>query len=723
MESIGALSKKLSDYLDPKKVKQVNKAYNFACEAHSGQFRSSGDPYVTHPIAVASILSSFRMDEDSLSAAMLHDVIEDTGIPKSVIEENFNKEVAELVDGVSKLDKLSISSRNEAEAENLQKMVLAMSKDIRVIVVKLADRLHNMRTLLYLSREKQLKIAKETLEIYAPIAHRIGMNNVYRELEDLAFKVIYPTRYERLTAAVKKNRGGQKRTLNRIQKELSKKLLDQGIPALVEGREKHVYSIYRKMKQRQRSFEEIMDVYAIKIIVDTPENCYRTIGHIHSLYKPVEGRFKDYIAIPKSNGYQSLHTGVVGLKGFPVEVQIKTQEMNDMAENGIASHWLYKSGNQSDTSPQIRARRWVAGLLEMRDNYESTEEFIESVKTDIFPDEIYVFTPQGKIIEMSGGSTAIDFAYAVHTDIGHHCRACRINRRLAPLSVPLESGQTVEILTEKVPQTSPAWLNFAVTPRARNSIRHYLSNLKTSEARKFGKKLLDQSLANMGIKLRDIEKTDLRKVLNNIGVRSLNRLLEEIGLGLRVGNIVAQQITGFLKGNHKVEEKDMVPLEITGSEGLIVNYAVCCKPIPGDSVIGHFTAERGLVVHQERCKNILSVREDPQQCFPVNWGEPSGRSFNAQIKVVGRDEPGLLANLASVITSQETNIASIQTTEINTGMHEFVLDLEVSDRLHLSKILRKIRTLNNIVSVSRIHDWEMRQATACLLYTSPSPRD
>ena len=551
MESIGALSKKLSDYLDPQKVKQVNRAYNFACEAHSGQFRSSGDPYVTHPIAVASILSSFRMDEDSLSAAMLHDVIEDTGIPKSVIEEKFNKEVAELVDGVSKLDKLSISSRTEAEAENLQKMVLAMSKDIRVIVVKLADRLHNMRTLMYLSREKQLKIAKETLEIYAPIAHRIGMNNVYRELEDLAFKVTYPTRHERLTAAVKKNRGGQKRTLNKIQKELGKKLLDQGIPALVEGREKHIYSIYRKMKERHRSFEEIMDVYAIKIIVDTPENCYRTLGHIHSLYKPVEGRFKDYIAIPKSNGYQSLHTGVVGLKGFPVEVQIKTQEMNDMAENGIASHWLYKSGNQSDTSPQIKARRWVAGLLEMRDNYESTEEFIESVKTDIFPDEIYVFTPQGEIIEMSGGATAIDFAYAVHTDIGHHCRACRINRRLAPLSVPLESGQTVEILTDKVPQTSPAWLNFAVTPRARNGIRHYLSNLKTSEARKFGKKLLDQSLGNINIKLRDIEKEDLRKVLNHIGVRSLNRLLEEIGLGLRVGNIVAQQMIGFLRDSEK----------------------------------------------------------------------------------------------------------------------------------------------------------------------------
>tara|TARA_Y100000768_G_scaffold232854_1_gene175935 strand:+ start:11304 stop:13448 length:2145 start_codon:yes stop_codon:yes gene_type:complete len=712
MESIGALSKKLSDYLDPKKVKQVNQAYNFACEAHSGQYRSSGDPYVTHPIAVASILSSFRMDEDSLSAAMLHDVIEDTGIPKSVIEEKFNKEVADLVDGVSKLDKLSITSRTQAEAENLQKMVLAMSKDIRVIVVKLADRLHNMRTLLYLDREKQLKIARETLEIYAPIAHRIGMNNVYRELEDLAFKIIYPTRHERLKAAVKKNRGGQKRTLNKIQKELNKKLLDQGIPAYVEGREKHIYSIYRKMKKRQRSFEEIMDVYAIKIIVDTPENCYKTLGHIHNLYKPVEGRFKDYIAIPKSNGYQSLHTGVVGLKGFPIEVQIKTQEMNDMAENGIASHWLYKSGNQSDTSPQIRARKWVAGLLEMRDNFESTEEFIESVKTDIFPDEIYVFTPQGKIIEMSGGSTAIDFAYAVHTDVGHHCKACRINRRLAPLSVPLESGQTIEILTDKVPQTSPAWLNFAITPRARNSIRHYLSNLKTSEARKFGKKLLEQSLAHTAIRLRDIDKKELRKVLNNIGVRSLNRLLEEIGLGLRVGNIVAQQITGFLKKTNDLKSSEVVPLEITGSEGLIVNYAVCCKPIPGDSVIGHFTAERGLVIHQERCKNILSVREDPQQCFPVNWGKPTGRSFNAQIKVVGKDEPGLLANLASSITSQDANIASIQTTEINTGMHEFVLELEVTDRLHLSKILRKIRSLSNIVSVSRIHDWEMRQAQA-----------
>tara|TARA_B100000700_G_scaffold285029_1_gene338730 strand:- start:644 stop:2788 length:2145 start_codon:yes stop_codon:yes gene_type:complete len=710
MESIGALSKKLSDYLDPKKVKQVNKAYDFACEAHSGQYRSSGDPYVTHPIAVASILGSFRMDEDSLSAAMLHDVMEDSGIPKSVIEKKFNKQVAELVDGVSKLNTLSISNKSESQAENLQKMVLAMSKDIRVIVVKLADRLHNMRTLLYLDREKQLRIAKETLEIYAPIAHRIGMNNLYRELEDLAFKTIYPKRYERLTAAVKKNRGGQKRIFKKIQKEMSDRLLNEGIASLVEGREKHIYSIYRKMKERKRSFEEIMDVYAIKIIVDSAENCYRTLGHIHNMYKPVRGRFKDYIAIPKSNGYQSIHTGVIALQGIPVEIQIKTQEMNDMAENGIASHWLYKSGDKSDTSPQIKARRWVASLLEMRENYETTQEFIDSVKTDIFPDEIYVFTPQGEIIEMSGGSTAIDFAYAVHTDIGHHCRACRINKKLAPLSAPLESGQTIEILRDKIPQTSPAWLNFATTPKARHSIRNYLGNIKSSEARKFGKKLLEQSLEKLNIKLKNVEKDKLRGALDSIGGRSLNRILKEIGLGIRVANVVAQQIAGFVNQNNELESDLAIPLEITGSEGLIVNYAPCCKPIPGDSVMGHFTTERGLVVHQDRCKNILSFRKNPEQCFPVNWGESSGKFFTAQIKIIANDEPGLLANIASSITETNTNISSIQTTDLNSGLHEFVLDLEVSDRLHLAKIIKRIKALKSVISVNRIHDQEQRQA-------------
>ena len=709
MESIDALSEKLSDYLEPKQIEQVNKAFEFANEAHSGQFRTSGDPYVSHPIAVANILSSFHMDEDSLSAAMLHDVIEDCGVPKKVIEEQFNKNVANLVDGVSKLDQLNITSRTEAYAENFQKMILAMAKDIRVIVVKLADRLHNMRTIEYLDLEKQKRKAKETLEIYAPIAHRIGMNNVYRELEDRSFKVLYPTRYRQLRTALKKNRGSQKRLLEKIKGTLEKKLVDQGIPSSVEGREKHTYSVYRKMKESGRSFEEIMDVCAFKVIVDSADNCYKALGVVHSIFKPIEGRFKDYISIPKSNGYQSIHTVVVGLHGQPIEIQIKTEGMNEMAENGIASHWVYKMGEGTETNPQQKARRWVAGLLEMRDNFESSAEFVESVKTDIFPDEIYVFTPQGEIIQLMAGSTAIDFAYTVHTDIGHHCRACRINRKLAPLSVPLENGQTIEILRDKIPQTSPAWLNFAVSSRARNSIRHYLSNLRTSEARKLGKKLLDQSLGYQNVKLRHLKKDELREALDALGVRSLNRLLEEIGLGKRVGNVVARQMISSLDKECNEDGSSSLALEITGTEGLVVNYATCCKPIPGDSVIGHFTSS-GLVVHQERCKNILSVREDPTQCFPVNWQQELDREFSTDIKILASDEPGLLATMASAITSSSTNIESIHTQELDLGHVEFTLTLQVKGRDQLATLIRKLKTLKNILSIHRIHDQEMRQA-------------
>ena len=709
MESIDALSEKLSDYLEPRQIEQVNKAFEFANEAHSGQFRTSGDPYVSHPIAVANILSSFHMDEDSLSAAMLHDVIEDCGVPKKVIEEQFNKNVANLVDGVSKLDQLNITSRTKVNAENFQKMILAMAKDIRVIVVKLADRLHNMRTIDYLDQEKKKRIAKETLEIYAPIAHRIGMNNVYRELEDRSFKVLYPTRYRELRTALKKNRGSQKRLLNKIKRTLEKKLVDQGIPSYVEGRDKHIYSVYRKMKQNNRSFEEIMDVCAFKVIVDNVDNCYKALGVVHNIFKPIEGRFKDYISIPKSSGYQSIHTVVVGLDVQPIEIQIKTEEMNQMAENGIASHWIYKMGEGTETNPQQKARRWVADLLEMRDNFESSEEFIESVKTDIFPDEIYVFTPEGEIIQLGEGSTAIDFAYAVHTDIGHHCRACRINRKLAPLSVPLESGQTIEILRDKIPQTSPAWLNFAATSRARNKIRHYLSNLKTSEARKLGKKLLDQSLGHLNVKLKHLKKDELREALDALGVRSLNRLLEEIGLGKRVGNVVSQQMLSVLNKESNKGDSSILALEITGTEGLVVNYATCCKPIPGDSVIGHFTSS-GLVVHQERCKNILSVREDPTQCFPVNWHQELDREFSTDIKILASDEPGLLATMASAITSSTTNIESINTQELDLGHIEFTLTLQVKGRDQLAALIRKLKTLKNILSIHRIHDQEMRQA-------------
>ena len=709
MESISALTKKLSDYLTPKQIKQVEKAYKFASKAHSGQYRVSGEPYVSHPVAVTNILGTFGMDQDSLSAAMLHDVMEDSGIPKSIIKREFNKSVANLVDGVSKLDQLDISSTTEIQAENLQKMVLAMAKDIRVVVLKLADRLHNMRTINFLGRDKQLRIAKETLEIYANLAHRIGMNNVYRELEDLAFKTIYPTRYERLVSAVNKNRGGQKRLLKKINRSIEKKLLEQKIPSYIEGREKHIYSIYRKMKERRRSFEDIMDVYALKVIVDSPENCYKAIGAIHSLYKPIEGRFKDYISIPKSNGYQSVHTGVVGANGQPIEVQIKTQDMNEVAENGIASHWLYKSGNKSDSSPQMKARRWVAGLLEMRESYDNSKEFIDSIKTDIFPDEIYVFTPNGEIIEMAEGSTAVDFAYTLHTDIGNHCKACRINRKLAPLNASLESGQTIEIITEALPQTSPAWLNFTVTPRARNNIRSYLKKLKNSEAKKLGKKLLDSSLSAVRLNVKEMKREDLRRVLDGIGIRSLNRLLEEIGLGKRVGNVVARQFLGFLKKRKTMKEDQVVPIEITGSEGLVVNYATCCRPIPGDSVIGHFTADRGLVVHQERCKNILSSKKDPSQCFPINWHDNLERVFSTQIKVIADDEPGLLSEISSSIANSGTNIESLSASESTPGIGEIVLLIQVTGRDHLAKLIRKLRRMKTVLSVTRIHDQEMRK--------------
>ena len=709
MESIDALSQKLNIYLSTKQIEQVHKAYEFAYKAHSGQFRTSGDPYVSHPIAVANILSTFRMDEDSLSAAMLHDVIEDCGVPKNIIEKEFNKDVANLVDGVSKLDRLDITSRTEEHAENFQKMVLAMAKDIRVIVVKLADRLHNMRTLHYVDRKKQLRVAKETLEIYAPIAHRIGMNNVYRELEDLSFESIYPTRYKHLLTTYKKGRGGQKRLLNKIKRTLEKKLVDKGIPAYVEGRQKHIYSIYRKMKEGHRQFDEITDVSAFKVVVDTTDNCYKALGLVHRIFKPIEGRFKDYISIPKSNGYQSIHTGVVGLEGKSIEIQIKTEEMNELAENGIASHWLYKAGKKTETNTQKKARRWVADLLEMRSSFESSEDFVESVKTSLFPSEIYVFTPEGEIIEMSSGSTAVDFAYAVHTDIGHHCRACRINRKLAPLSVPLESGQTIEILRDKFPQASPAWLNFAVTSRARNSIRHYLSNLKTSEARKLGKKLLDQSLGSLNIKLRHLEKNKLREALDAIGVKSLNKLLEEIGLGKRVGNIVAKQITSILNKSSNNKEASLVALEITGTEGMVVNYATCCRPIPGDSVIGHFTSN-GLVVHQERCKNILSVREDPKQCFPIDWHEELEREFSTEIKIITLDKPGLLAAVASTISNTNINIESVGTQVLDSGQVEFILSVQVKDRNQLAYLIRKLKTVKNIVSINRIHDQEMREA-------------
>ena len=565
VSSIKDLTKSLKTYMDSDQLEQVKKAFFFAANAHSGQYRVSGDPYVTHPVAVAEILAKFKMDGDSLSAAMLHDVIEDSCIPKSFLSKEFNKDVANLVDGVSKLDKIKISGKEDEQAEYFQKMVLAMSQDIRVIVVKLADRLHNMRTLNHLAIAKQKRISKETIEIYAPIAHRIGMHQIYRELEDRAFEVLNPHRATILRKAIDTATKGRKKILSKIEKSIKEKLKENNLIGEVVGRQKHLYGIFKKMRKQGKPRSEVLDVYAFKITVESAMDCYKALGVLHNAFSPIEGRFKDYIAIPKSNSYQSLHTGVITFDGLPVEIQIRTNEMDELAEFGIAAHWLYKSGEEKDSPVQARARRWVNNLVEIQKNTENSRDFVEIIKTGLVPNEIYVFTPKGRIIELPKGSTPIDFAFMVHSDIGLHCRGCRINKNLAPLSVPLESGQTVEIITDDIPQAQPSWLEMVVTSRARSAIRHQLKNLRSSEARKFGKKLLENSLAQHNLKLRSIPKSRMSKLLDSLKVNSLNDLLQQIGLGIRPSNFVPNQIMQAIDFDSPslIESSN---LQITGSE-------------------------------------------------------------------------------------------------------------------------------------------------------------
>ena len=638
-KSITKLASSLSEYLDDKQLEQVKKAYFYASNAHLGQFRSSGDPYVSHPIAVAKILADFKMDEDCLTAAILHDVIEDSGIPKSYLKNEFNIDVANLVDGVSKLDKISLASKQEEQAENFQKMLLAMSKDIRVIVLKLADRLHNMRTLRFLDEEKQKRIAVETLEIYAPIAHRLGMHQFYRELEDLAFEVVHPFRNKVLQSAISKNTKGRKKILKKIESSIKEKLDEYELSSQVTGRRKHLYGIFKKMKAQSKSLDQVLDVYAFKITTNSVMDCYKALGILHNSFKPIEGRFKDYIAIPKSNSYQSIHTGIITFDGLPIEVQIRTNDMDELAEYGVAAHWIYKTGGKENPA-QVRAKRWVNTLMEVRKNVEDPQDFIEIVKTGLVPNEIYVFTPKGDIIELPKGSTPIDFAFAVHSDIGIHCRGCRINKNLAPINVPLESGQTISIITDKIPQANPSWLDVVRTSRARSSIRSVLKDLKISKARKFGKSILEQALAPHEIKLRNIPKNRMEKLLSSINVKSVRQLLEEIGSGKRSSLVVAHQIIQFLD----FDQTDLIEfsnIQISGSEGLVISYAPCCRPIPGDNIIAHFSNTKGIVIHTERCKNIRSIRKDPALCAQVNWDEKVEGDFSVEIKVLSEDKPGL----------------------------------------------------------------------------------
>ncbi len=720
LDTIDSLADGLCGYLGKDQVNNVRRAYYYAEQAHEGQCRRSGDAYVTHPLAVASILSEMHMDHQSLMAAMLHDVIEDTGITKTAIKSQFGNTVADLVDGVSKLNKITFSSRAEARAENFQKMAMAMAKDLRVILVKIADRLHNMRTLEVLTPEKRRRIAKETLDIYAPIANRLGMNNVRVEFEELGFAALCPMRSRRISAAVKRIHGNRKEIVSQIQTSLEACLEREGLPGRTIGREKHLYSIYEKMRSKRKSFSEIMDVYAFRIIVDRVDTCYRVLGAVHSLYKPVPGRFKDYIAIPKANGYQSLHTTLFGMHGVPIEIQIRTEEMEAMANNGIASHWLYKSSDDLPSNAHIRAREWVNGLLELQKHAGNSLEFIENVKIDLFPDEIYVFTPKGMIFELPAGSTAVDFAYAIHTDVGNSCVACRINRRLAPLSEPLQSGQTVEIISAPGTQPNPAWLSFVVTGKARSNIRHYLKNQKHSESVVLGRRLLNKALASFGSDLDSVSKDNIDAVLNQINLKALDQLLEEIGLGNRMSYMIAQRLAAHsnvapLEIDSESEQQGT--LAIRGSEGMVMNYAKCCHPIPGDPIVGHISSGRGMVIHTDDCNNIADIRDNPDKCVAVSWDPDVEGEFSVELRVELENLRGIIATLATTITGTEANIEKISTVERDARFSIVNLSLNVRNRVHLARVMKRVRLIKPVTKVTRVKSRRVRKVLKSIIGT------
>ena len=700
MPSIDTLAERLSTYLAADQVNLVRRAYFYAEQAHDGQRRRSGEAYVTHPLAVASILADMHMDHQSLMAAMLHDVIEDTGIAKEALHSQFGETVAELVDGVSKLTQMDFQTKAEAQAENFQKMAMAMARDIRVILVKLADRLHNMRTLEVLAGEKRRRIAKETLEIYAPIANRLGMHSMRVEFEDLGFKAMYPMRSERIRTAVKRARGNRKEIVNKIEESITACLQREGMQGEVIGREKHLYSIYKKMRGKRRAFNEIMDVYAFRIVVDKVDTCYRVLGAVHNLYKPLPGRFKDYIAIPKANGYQSLHTTLFGMHGVPIEIQIRTREMEELANNGIAAHWLYKSAeDEQPKGSHARARQWVKGILELQQRAGNSLEFIESVKIDLFPDEVYVFTPKGRIMELPKGSTAVDFAYAVHTDVGNSCIACRINRRLAPLSQALESGSTVEIVTAPGARPNPAWLNFVVTGKARTHIRHALKLQRRSESISLGERLLNKTLTGFDSHLEKIAPERVQAVLGEYRLDVLEDLLEDIGLGNRMAYVVARRL--LAESGESTPSSDG-PLAIRGTEGLVLSYAKCCTPIPGDPIVGHLSAGKGMVVHLDSCKNIADIRHNPEKCIQLNWAKDVAGEFNVELRVELEHQRGLIALLASSVNAADGNIEKIGMDERDGRISVVQLVISVHDRVHLARVIKKLRAIKGVIRITRM---------------------
>ena len=645
------------------------------------------------------------MDTKSLIAALLHDVIEDTPTAKDQIIKLFGEEVAELVDGVSKLTNIEFESRLEAQAENFRKMILAMTRDIRVILVKLADRLHNMRTLGAMRPDKRRRIARETLDIYAPIANRLGMNKVRLELEELGFSALYPLRYRVIAERMKKSRGNRKEIVSKIENSIMERMKQEGLSGQVIGREKHLYGIYKKMREKQVQFNDIMDVYAFRIIVNSVDMCYRVLGVVHNLYKPVPGRFKDYIAIPKANGYQSLHTVLFSPYGVPIEVQIRTEDMHRVAEAGIAAHWLYKSGDDSGNSAQVRARQWLLDLLEIQQHAGNSMEFLENVKVDLFPDEVYVFTPKGEIMELPRGATAVDFAYAVHTDVGNQCVAVKIDRRLMPLRSELRNGQTVEIITAAGARPNPAWLNFVHTAKARANIRNFLKNLQHDEAVSLGQRLLNKSLEPYGTNLQSLPEKNLAHVTEIFKVKGFDKLLMDIGLGNRMPMQVARAL---IQGEEeklgkeiKSSGSDSKPLAIKGTEGTVVTYAKCCRPIPGDKILGFVTAGRGVVIHVEGCKNVADYRNKPEKWIDVEWEESVAGEFPVELRLLVVNQRGVLATIAAAISDLDANIENVVMDERDGQHSQLTFTVAVKNRKHLARIIKRLRSLTNVVRIGR----------------------
>ena len=688
-------------YLPPEQVERIREAAEFGASAHKGQKRLSGEPYIAHPVAAAAILADLRLDADTIVAAILHDVIEDTPTPKDQLAAKFGADVAELVDAVTKLDQIKFKSREEAQAESFRKMLLAMVKDLRVILVKLADRTHNMRTIEAMTPPRRRAIARETLEIYAPIAERLGLYRIKLELEDLGFWALYPQRYRVLERALKRARGNQKEFLKKIEQQLTAALLKAEIAAKVEMREKHLYSIYKKMRRKRATLTEIVDVYGLRIVVNSIDTCYRALGVVHSVFKPMPGRFKDYIAIPRVNGYQSLHTTLFGPNGVPIEVQMRTDEMHRVAESGIASHWKYKSGEVEDSIQQARAREWLSNLVELQEGGTSSEEFLESVKVDLFPDKVYVFTPRGEILRLPSGATVVDFAYAVHTDVGNRCVAAKVDRRLTPLRTVLRNGQTVEIITAKGAMPNPSWVNFVVTAKARGAIRHYLKGLRRTEAIALGQRLINQSLGESNLSLDDVTPDSLASAIGELGMKDVDELYEKIGLGERLAPLVARRLMPTEEPTEDGVITQPVPLGIAGTEGLLVSYARCCFPIPHDAIFAFLSSGRGIVIHRENCVNVEDYRKHPEKWLPVTWQASPDRLFSSEVRVEVANRTGVLAAVAAAISSTDTNIDRVSVEERDSDTSELVFELKVHDRKHLARIVRMIRRMPDVQKVIR----------------------